>query len=77
MRLRGRADQRLDQLPRGRIEIRPRLVEQQQLWVVQRCPGNGRTLHHPTGQCLQWLLGAVHEPHGRQYLLDAILLDAV
>ena len=61
----------------GRIEVRARLVEQQQLGVVQHGPGDRHALHHPTGECPQRLVGAVCEPHGREHLLDAILPHAV
>jgi len=43
----GAPEQRLDQLARGRVEIRARLIQQQQLGIVQQRAADRDALHHP------------------------------
>ena len=68
----GAADQRLDQLACRRVEVGPRLVEQQQLGLVQHRAADRQPLHHPARQLANGLLGAALHADRRQHLLDPL-----
>ena len=57
-------DQRLEQLGRRGVEVGARLVEQQQLGVVQHRARDGDALHHPARQRPHGVVGARPQPDG-------------
>ena len=58
----GRADQRLDRGRRARVEVGERLVEQQQLGLVQHRAADRHALRHPARQRADRLVGAPRHP---------------
>ena len=74
---RRRADQRLDQLGGVRVEVGGRLVEQQQLGVVQDRAGDRGALDHPARVGVDRVVGAAAQADGVQQLLDARVRRAV
>jgi hypothetical protein len=69
---RSAADERLEQGRGGRVEVRERLVQQEQLGVVEHRPRGGDALHHPAGQDGDRLIGAARHPDGVEHLLDPL-----
>ncbi len=74
---RGPPDQRLQPLGRGGIEVGARLVEQEQVGVVQRGPGGGQALHHALREVAHRLARAALEADGGQRLVHALGVDPV
>ena len=73
----GRSDQRFHQLrPRG-VEVGARLVEQQQLGVVQHGARDRDPLHHSAGERAHGFGGAREHAHCVEQLLDPREADAV
>jgi len=69
-----------DRIERGdgrRVEVGQRLVEQQQLGLVQDRPAHRRALHHPARQRAHGVIGAGAEPHLLEQLAHAALRHSV
>ena len=73
----GRADQRLHQLDRRRVEVGVGLVEQKQLRVVQRRARHGHALDHPARERPTGSSALLVIETASQLLLDALLVDTV
>src|SRR5437764_4868556 len=69
---RAPGQQRRDEVARGRVEVGARLVEQQQLGVVQDRPGDGQPLPGPPAQRAHRVVGAALDVQSRRQLLDAL-----
>jgi hypothetical protein len=70
-------DQRLDELDRARVEVRARLVEQQQRGVVQDRAAHGRALGEAPRQRAHRLVAAVAQAGRVEQLLDPLVSDPV
>src|SRR2546428_11127541 len=67
--VRRRTDERLDELDRGRIQICARLVQQQQLGLVQDRARDGGALDHAAGEGPQRLIRATVEADALEQLV--------
>ena len=64
-------DERLDERGGGRVEVGARLVEQEQLGVVQDRAGHRQPLDHPARERVDGVVGAAAQADGVQELADA------
>ena len=64
------ADERLDEVGGGWVEVGARLVEQQQLGVVQHRAGHRQALHHPARVGVDAVVGAAAQADVLEQLLD-------
>src|SRR5438552_3405925 len=73
----ARADERLDELRPGRVEVRARLVEQQDGRVVQDGAGDGKALHHAARVGADLVVGAGMQPDLLEQGFCAVERDVV
>ena len=61
----------------ARVEARVRLVEDQQLWVVQHCPSNGEPLLGPPRKLAGRAAGEIRKAHEVEHLVHSPAVDAL
>src|SRR5206468_234217 len=71
------ADQRLDELAGRRVEVRPGLVKQEHVWVMEDRPADGQPLDHPPRERPHRLVGPPSHADGIQHLVDPLAADPV